>query len=115
MSKRWTPAAGDFIWIDFDPQAGHEQAGHRPAIVISEATYNRAASLAIVRPITTQVKGYPFEVPIPAGEALTGVVLADQVKSLDLKARRAKLAGHASRVVLETTQQYLSVILGFSE
>ena len=115
MSKRWTPAAGDFITINFDPQAGHEQAGRRPAIVVSEAAYNGPARLALVCPITNQAKGYPFEVPVPEGEVFTGVVLADHVKSLDLTARQAKLAGHAPRVVLETTRQYLAIILGFSE
>ena len=87
MKERWTPAAGDFITVDFDPQAGHEQAGRRPALVVSERAYNEAARLAVVCPITNQAKGYPFEVPIPAGEAVTGVVLADHLKSLDLSAR----------------------------
>ena len=115
MSKHWTPSAGDFITVDFDPQARHEQAGRRPALVVSEAAYNSAARLAIVCPITTQVKGYPFEVFIPAGGSITGVVLADHVKSLDLSARRAKLVAQAPRVVLETARQYIAAILGLSE
>ena len=115
MTRHWAPVAGDFITIDFDPQAGHEQAGRRPAIVVSEATYNRAAQLAIVCPITSQVKGYPFEVPIPPGGRITGVVLADHVKSLDLRARRVKLIARAPRPVLEATRQLIAAILGLSE
>lgn len=114
MSKPFTGTAGDFITLDFDPQAGHEQAGRRPAIIVSEAAYNGAAHLAIVCPITTHKKDYPFEVSIPPGSAVTGVVLADHIKSLDLTARRAKLVGKAPRVVLETTRQYIAAILGLS-
>ena len=113
MSRsRYTGAAGDFITIDFNPQAGHEQAGRRPALIVSEAAYNGAAHLAIVCPITSQAKGYPFEVPIPAGGAINGVVLADHVKSLDLSARKAKFVGRAARPVLENTRQYIAAILG---
>ena len=85
----YVPDRGDVIWLNFDPQAGHEQAGRRPALVISPAKYNRGSGLAVVCPITTRVKGYPFEVPVPTGLAVTGVVLADQVKNMDLPARDA--------------------------
>lgn len=85
----YTPERGDAIWLDFDPQTGHEQAGRRPALVLSPSAYNRRVGLAIVCPITTQVKGYPFEVLIPEGLKVSGCVLADQVKNLDWKARRA--------------------------
>ena len=112
MSGRYVPDTGHIIKVDLNPSSGHEQAGWRPALVISEAAYNGAANLAIICPITNQVKGYPFEVPIPAGEAVAGVVLADQIKAADLTARRAKLLGQAPRVVLETTRQYISIILG---
>jgi mRNA interferase MazF len=84
------PECGDLIWLTFDPQAGHEQAGRRPALVLSPATYNGKVGLALLCPITSQVKGYPFEVTIPEGLGVSGVVLADQVKSLDWRARHAE-------------------------
>jgi len=90
----YVPARGDVVWLEFDPQAGHEQARRRPALVLSPLDYNRRVGLALVCPITSQVKGYPFEVAVPAGAPeLHGVILADQVKSLDWHARRAALLG----------------------
>ena len=89
--RRYVPARGDAVWITLNPQAGHEQAGRRPAVVVSPAEYNRKVGLALVCPITSQVKGYPFEVPVPEGTGVAGVVLADQVRSLDWRARRAVL------------------------
>jgi mRNA interferase MazF len=83
----YVPDRGDVVWITLNPQAGHEQAGRRPALVLSPAAYNGKVGLAILCPITNQVKGYPFEVLIPAGLAVTGAVLADQAKSLDWRAR----------------------------
>jgi len=85
----YCPKRGDIVWLSFTPQAGHEQAGHRPALVLSPESYNRKVGLALFCPITSQVKGYPFEVRVPQGYEVSGVVLADQVKSLDWKARRA--------------------------
>ncbi len=85
----YVPERGHIVWLTFTPQAGHEQAGRRPAVVLSPAAYNARVSLAIVCPITNQQKGYPFEVVIPAGLAVSGVILADQVKSLDWRARQA--------------------------
>jgi mRNA interferase MazF len=87
------PDAGDLIWLTFDPQAGHEQAGRRPALVLSPKPYNQKSGLTLICPVTSQIKGYPFEVPVPAGCGVTGVILADHVKSLDWKARRAARAG----------------------
>jgi mRNA interferase MazF len=87
--KKYVPGRGDVIWITLNPQAGHEQAGRRPAIVISPAQYNGKVGLAILCPITNQVKGYPFEVVIPNGLPVTGAILSDQVKSLDWRARQA--------------------------
>jgi len=84
------PQRGDVVWISMNPQAGHEQAGQRPALVLSPFSYNAKVGLAILCPITSQVKGYPFEVPIPSGLPVAGVVLSDQAKSLDWKARKAK-------------------------
>jgi len=87
--KGYIPERGDAVWIILDPQAGHEQAGRRPALVLSPSAYNRRVGLALFCPITSQVKGYPFEVAIPAGLLIQGVVGADQVKSLDWRARKA--------------------------
>lgn len=84
----YVPERGDAVWITLDPQAGHEQAGRRPALVLSPSAYNGRVGLALLCPITNQAKGYPFEVPLPEGFAVTGVVGADQVKSLDWRARK---------------------------
>lgn len=85
----YVPERGDAVWITLNPQAGHEQAGRRPAVVLSPAAYNGRVGLAILCLITNQIKGYPFEVVLPAGLAVTGAVLSDQVKSLDWRARTA--------------------------
>jgi mRNA interferase MazF len=86
----YVPDRGDVVWITLNPQAGHEQAGRRPALVLSPAGYNGKVGLAILCPITNQVKGYPFEVPIPGGLGVTGAILADQAKSLDWRVRDAQ-------------------------
>ena len=86
---RWTPTRGDAVWIDLNPQAGSEQAGRRPALVVSPRTYNGRVGLALLCPITNHAKGYPFEVAIPDGLRVTGVILADQLKSLDWRTRKA--------------------------
>jgi mRNA interferase MazF len=90
QQARYVPQRGDVVLFDFDPQIGHEQAGTRPALVLSSTKYNGPTGLAIVCPITNQQKGYPFEVQIPAGLKVTGVILADQVKNADWVKRRAK-------------------------
>ncbi len=87
----YVPERGDVVWISLTPQAGHEQAGRRPAVVLTPQQYNRKSGLAILCPITGQVKGYPFEVRLPAGLPVTGAILSDQVKSLDWRARSARL------------------------
>jgi mRNA interferase MazF len=99
--RRYVPDRGDIVWLNFTPQAGHEQAGHRPALVLSPAKYNGASGLMLCCPMTTQVKGYPFEVPVDAAGGQSGVVLADQVKSVDWKARRAQRKGQASDAVVD--------------
>jgi len=86
----YVPERGDAVWLDFNPQSGHEQAGRRPALVISPRAYNEKVGLALFCPITSHVKGYPFEVTIPKNLAVNGVVLADQIKNLDWRARNAK-------------------------
>lgn len=85
----YVPERGDAVWITLDPQAGYEQAGRRPALVLSPSAYNGRVGLALLCPITSQVKGYPFEVPLPEGLPVAGVVGSDQVKSLDWRARKA--------------------------
>jgi mRNA interferase MazF len=100
----YIPKRGDLVWITLNPQAGHEQAGRRPALVISPATYNGKVGLAFFCPVTSRAKGYPFEVALPSGLGIEGVVLSDQVKSLDWQARHAEriaaLPGAALREVL---------------
>jgi len=90
MPRRYAPSRGDVVWISLNPRAGHEQAGRRPAVVVSPSSYNGKVGLALLCPITSQIKGYPFEVQIPAALKVTGVILSDQVKSLDWRARKAK-------------------------
>jgi mRNA interferase MazF len=108
----YVPERGDAVWLDFNPQAGHEQAGQRPAVVLSPASYNGKVGLALICPVTNQVKGYPFEVALPAGFVVTGVVLADQVKSLDWRARgirfQGKLPASLVQDVLDRTMTLLS-------
>lgn len=94
MPKSYVPQAGDIVWLNFTPQTGQEQAGHRPALVLSPQVYNQKTSLMICCPMTTQIKNYPFEVQIAGNPA--SVVLADQVKSLDWRSRKAKRKGSVS-------------------
>ena len=93
MSGSYVPERGDVVWLSFNPQVGHEQSGHRPAVVISPRAYNRRVGLALFCPITSQVKGYPFEVVLPAGLGVEGAVLSDQIKSLDWRVRKARRIG----------------------
>ncbi len=99
------------MWLDFDPQAGHEQAGHRPALVLSRELYNRRAGLALVCPVTSQAKGYPMEVSLPPGLKVRGVVLADQVRNIDWRARRATHIARAPEgVVAEALAKVLALL-----
>lgn len=111
MSAAYVPARGDVVWINFDPHAGHEQAGHRPALVVSPEAYNGKVGLALVCPITRQAKGYPFEVRIPLDVPVAGVVLADQLKSLDWRARRATFRGRALESVVDDVLELLDVLI----
>lgn len=112
MTRTSAPDAGDLVWLTFNPQAGREQAGRRPAVVLSPAAYNKRSGLALVCPITSQVKGYPFEVALPHGLPVAGVVLADHVKSLDWRARRVERAGKLPAVVLREVLDRLAPLLG---
>jgi len=110
--KGYIPEQGDIVWLSFNPQAGHEQMGRRPALVLSPAAYNKKVGLAIFCPITSQVKGYPFEVLIPKGVKASGAILSDQVKSLDWKIRDVEficcLPEEFTRVVMKKLNTLLS-------
>jgi mRNA interferase MazF len=109
----WVPDAGDLIWLTFDPQAGHEQAGRRPALVLSPKFYNQKSGLALVCPVTNQTKGYPFEVPTPRDCGVTGVFLSDQVKSADWKARQAERISGVPPATLNEVLARLAPLLGY--
>ena len=89
----YAPSRGEIVWLQFEPQAGHEQSGRRPAVIISPREYNRKVGLCLCCPVTSKAKGYPFEVELPVGMKVEGVVLCDQLKSLDWKARNARIIG----------------------
>lgn len=107
---KYVPEAGDVVWLDFDPQAGHEQAGRRPALVISPASYNSRTGLMLCCPLTTQIKGYPFEVLI-AGKP-DNVALSDQIKSLDWRVRRAEKKGKADPSELSDVRRKVAALIG---
>jgi mRNA interferase MazF len=111
MPSPYCPGRGDIVWLSFNPQAGHEQAGRRPALVLSPESYNRKVGLALFCPITTQVKGYPFEVAVPPGLEVTGVVLSDQVKNLDWRARETRLCCQVPPETLEDVVRKLGTLL----
>lgn len=111
MSAGPIPRRGDLVWLDFNPQAGHEQAGRRPALILSPESYNRRTGLALACPITNQAKGYPFEVALPSGSPLSGVVLSDHVRSIDWRARRMERAGHADEDTIGEVRGKLAALL----
>lgn len=111
----YIPERGDLIWLQFNPQAGHEQAGHRPAIVLSPASYNGRVGLALLCPITSQVKGYPFEVALPPGLPLSGVILSDQVKSLDWRIRQASFVCKLPEQLVSDVLMRLNTLLDPSQ
>lgn len=108
----YVPERGDLVWLNFNPQAGHEQAGRRPALVISPKSYNGKVGLAIFCPITSHVKGYPFEVVV-TGNTISGVVLADQVKSLDWRARNTAFVEEAAEPVVAEVLGKLAALVRF--
>jgi mRNA interferase MazF len=108
----YCPEAGDFIWIDLDPTVGHAQSGRLPAIVLSPHTYNAAAGLCVICPITSRTRDYPFEAKLPDGGVVAGVVLADQPRSISWEARPIRHAGRAPEVVLTEVRERLVVLLG---
>lgn len=112
VRAHYVPDAGHLVKLSFDPQTGHEQAGWRPAIVLSPASYNRKSGLAVVAPITNQGKGYPFEVPLPRGLKITGFVLADALRNIDWQARKARFEGNAPEGVLYAVRERVALLLG---
>jgi mRNA interferase MazF len=110
VTRKWVPEAGEIIWIGFDPQAGHEQAGHRPALVLSPAEYNGATGLLLCVPLTSRIKGYRFEVEIAGAQP--SVALADQVKSFDWRARGARRKGEASAQELIAVRERARALIG---
>lgn len=110
-SSSYVPPRGDTIWLVFDPQSGHEQKGRRPALVLSPREYNERVGLALVCPITSQVKGYPFEVTITGSGAVHGVILADQVRSLDWRTRKAKRIATVPAATLEAVIGRVELLL----
>ena len=108
----YLPDAGDLIWLSFSPQAGREQAGRRPALVLSPRLYNAKAGLCVVCPVTSQVKGYPYEVALPAGLPVQGVVLSDHVRSADWQARQSESLGAAPAEVVEQVRAKIKPLLG---
>ena len=111
VTEPFIPDRGDIVWLNFNPQAGHEQAGRRPALVLSPKSYNGKTGLALLCPVTTAAKGYPFEVPLPRGGAIAGVVLSDHIKSLDWRARRAYLASQTTPRVVDQVLEMVGTLL----
>jgi len=111
--SNYIPERGDVVWIDMHPQAGHEQAGRRPAIVLSPSSYNGKVGLALFCPVTKQIKGYPFEVIIPSGLKVTGAILSDQVKSLDWKIRNTEFYDKVPETVMLGIFKKLVTLLRF--
>ena len=111
MRSERVPERGDAVWIDFNPQAGSEQAGRRPALVLSPGAYNGKVGLALLCPITRQVKGYPFEVVIPPGLKVGGVILADQVRSLDWRARNAEVVASLPADSIDEVLEKIGLLL----
>ena len=110
MARQYVPDAGDIVWLNFTPHAGREQAGHRPALVLSPIAYNSKTSLMLCCPMTTQMKGYPFEVPIEA--AVPSVVLSDQIKSVDWRVRKAKRKGKVTADELADVRAKIRALIG---
>lgn len=111
MGNEYIPERGDLVWLDFTPQSGHEQRGKRPALVLTPKSYNAKVGLAVFCPVTGQIKGYPFEVSIPNDKKINGVILVDQIKSLDWKARQASYVDRVSDEVLQQCNRKIKPLL----
>ena len=111
VASAYIPSRGDIVWVSFTPQAGHEQAGRRPGLVLSPAEYNGRTGLALLCPITSRAKGYFFEVSLPSGLSVTGVVLADQVRNLDWRIRDARFECYAPPDVVDRVRRMAMSLL----
>ena len=111
--QRYIPERGDIVWLEFNPKAGYEQAGHRPALVLSPKAYNKKIKLALFCPITSHVKGYPFEVMLPKKHKVSGAILSDRIKSLDWQVRKAQKINSVPKDVLEDVLAKIHTLLGF--
>jgi len=110
-SGKYIPERGDILWLYFSPQAGHEQAGKRPALCLSPKLYNERTNLGLFCPITSKQKGYPFEVPLPTNCPVKGVILADQIRSLDWNVRRASFITRVSEDTLKEVLEKIQLLL----
>jgi mRNA interferase MazF len=110
MASRYVPAPGDIVWLNFDPRTGHEQSGHRPALVLSAEAYNRRTGLMVCCPLTTRIKGFPFEVLV-AGKP-PSAVLSDAIRSVDWRARGAKRKGRVSAAELAEVRAKITALIG---
>jgi len=110
MVRQYVPEAGDIAWLDFDPQAGREQGRRRPALVLTDQTYNRSSGLAVVCPLTSKRKPYPFALPVSIGK-IEGAVLVDHVKSMDWTVRNATFHSRADAALLSKVRAYIAVLL----
>jgi mRNA interferase MazF len=113
MPRSYVPERGDIVWLQFNPQAGSEQSGHRPALVVSPKSYNLKVGLALFCPITSQVKGYPFEVVLPREAKASGAILSDQIKSLDWRVRKAKRFSKATKDVIGEVLAKIHTLIGY--
>lgn len=111
MVIKWIPQGGEIIWLDFDPQSGHEQAGKRPAIVLSPKSYNSKTGLILACPITSQIKGYPFEVKLDTSLQIKGVILADQIKNVDWQTRHAEFICIAPTYIVKEVVEKIILLL----
>jgi mRNA interferase MazF len=109
--SNYVPERGDVVWLDFNPQSGHEQAGRRPAVCMSPSPYNKKVGLALFCPVTSRIKGYPFEVSIPKGHKISGVVLSDQIKNLDWRARNIEFIAKLPNSTVEETLKKIRTLL----
>ena len=109
--EEYVPDRGDLLWLSFSPQKGHEQAGRRPAVCLSPSVYNSKTGLGLFCPVTTKIKGYPFEVQLPGNFPVKGVILADQIRNLDWRARKAEFITHIPQNILEEVSEKISALL----
>lgn len=110
-AENYIPQRGDIVWLNFQPQAGKEQSGRRPSVVLSNSNYNKIVGLAILCPITSKVKGYPFEVALPDKFPISGVILVDQIKSLDWRIRKAEFIGKLDKITMDKIAGLLGKII----